>query len=65
MTDRTKRNKRIADIIFSVITVLLLVIIAYFVIMQVQGKVPLVMGYGVLHTLTPSMEETIMTGIIF
>ena len=65
MIDRTKRNKRIADIIFSVITVVLLVIIAYFVVMQVQGKVPLVMGYGVLHTLTPSMEDTIMTGDYF
>ncbi len=57
-----KRNKLIANVVFTVVIVTMLAMVAYFVVMQVQDKVPLVAGYGVLRVLTPSMEDTLMRG---
>ncbi len=57
-----KRNKLIVNVIFTVVIVTMLAMVAYFVVMQVQDKVPLVAGYGVLRVLTPSMEDTLMRG---
>ncbi len=62
MSNSVKRNKLIANVVFAVVIVAMLATIAYFVVMQVQDKVPLVAGFGVLRVLTPSMESEIPRG---
>lgn len=62
MSNTVKRNKLITNVIFTVVIVAMLAMVAYFVVMQAQDKVPLVAGYGVLRVLTPSMEDTLMRG---
>ena len=62
MSNSVKRNKLITNIVFGVVILVMLAMVAYFVVMQVQNKVPLVAGYGVLRVLTPSMENEIPRG---
>lgn len=62
MSNSVKRNKLITNVVFAVVIVAMLAMVAYFVVMNVQDKVPLVAGYGVLRVLTPSMEQTLMRG---
>ncbi len=62
MTKKAKIVKRICSALWWLLVVSLVILLVTVLGAKMQGKVPSLCGYSVLHIITGSMEDTIPTG---